>query len=200
MPRAASPLPTLVLLASALLAPFAAAALEPAVAKPAAAAPAGGVGATARAVSAGIVAGIRQGAQQDRNAKPAQIACARALADDAVAAPVQEVIEASLDAQDRAYLEAFYASPLGVKYQAAMLSNADPDKTFSAEEWAQAKAAMASPAYQKLRAATVSSNPLAAQKIGGVLNPLLGECFKDGDGKGGDSKGGDSRGGESGGG
>lgn len=196
MPRAVSPLPTLVLLASALLAPFAAAALEPAVAKPAAAAaPAGGVGATARAVSAGIVAGIRQGAQQDRNAKPAQIACARALADDAVAAPVQEVIEASLDAQDRAYLEAFYASPLGVKYQAAMLSNADPDKTFSAEEWAQAKAAMASPAYQKLRAATVSSNPLAAQKIGGVLNPLLGECFKDGDGKGGDSKGGESGGG-----
>lgn len=42
MPRAASPLPTLVLLASALLAPFAAAALEPAVAKPAATAPAGG--------------------------------------------------------------------------------------------------------------------------------------------------------------
>ncbi|SDY95316.1 hypothetical protein SAMN04487939_1101 [Lysobacter sp. yr284] len=190
MPRAASSSLILAVLASALLAPFAAAALEPAVAKPDAAASAGGVGATARAVSAGIVAGIRQGAQQDRNAKPAQIACVRALAYDAVAAPAQQVIEASLDAQDRAYLETFYASPLGVKYQAAMLSNADPDKAFSAEEWTQAQAAMASPAYQKLRAATVSSNPLAAQKIGGTLNPLLGACFKDADGQGGEAKGG----------
>ncbi|QWP75823.1 hypothetical protein J5226_19765 [Lysobacter sp. K5869] len=169
MPRAAS----LLSLPFALFAAFAAHALEPAVPKDAAAS------ATARAVSAGIVAGIRQGAQQDRNAKPAQIACARGLADDAVAAPVQEVIDASLSAEERAALETFYASALGAKYQAAMLSNADPDKAFTPEEWAQAKATMDSPAYKKLRAATVSSNPLAAQKIGGVLNPLLGACFKD---------------------
>lgn len=160
----------------ALTAAFAAHALEPAVA-PAAAKP--GLSATARAVSGGIVAGIRQGAQQDRNAKPAQLQCVRAIADDAVAAPVQEVIDASLGADDRAALETFYASALGAKYQAAMLANADPDKTFTPEEWAQAKATMESPAYKKLRAATVSSNPLAAQKIGGVLNPLLGGCFKD---------------------
>ena len=123
--------------------------------------------------------GARAGAQQDRSAKPAQIQCVQAIAPDAVAAPVQQVIEASLGAEDRAALETFYASALGAKYQAAMLANADPDKTFTPDEWARAKAVMDSPAYKKLRAATVSSNPLAAQKIGGVLNPLLGGCFKD---------------------
>lgn len=164
----------------ALTAAFAAHALEPAVAaKPADGAAKPALSATARAVSAGILAGIRQGAQQDRSAKPEQLQCVRAIAEDAVAAPVQEVIDASLGADDRAALEAFYASALGAKYQAAMLVNADPDKTFTPEEWAQAKATMESPAYKKLRAATVSSNPLAAQKIGGVLNPLLGACFKD---------------------
>lgn len=176
MLRAASLLSLSVLLSTA----FAAHALEPAVpapAKPADAAPA--ASATARAVSAGILAGIRQGAQQDRSAKPAQIQCVQAIAPDAVAAPVQQVIEASLGAEDRAALETFYASALGAKYQAAMLANADPDKAFTPDEWARAKAVMDSPAYKKLRAATVSSNPLAAQKIGGVLNPLLGGCFKD---------------------
>lgn len=181
MLRAASLLSLPLILSAA----FAAQAQEPVAPKPAASAPAApasaapAVSATARAVSAGILTGIRQGARQDRNASVAQIACVRAIADDAVAAPVQQVIETGLGAEDRAYLENFYASALGAKYQTAMLANADPDKTFSADEWAQAKAVMASEAYKRLRAATVSSNPLAAQKIGAVLNPLLGACFKD---------------------
>lgn len=174
MLRAASLLP----LPFVLFAACAARANEPAA--PAADAAPAAVSATARAVSAGIVAGIRQGAQQDRNAKPAQVQCVGAIASDALAVPVQAVVEASLAAEDRAYLETFYASALGAKYQAAMLSNADPDKAFSAEEWAQAKAVTDSPAYKKLRAATISSNPLAARKIGEVLNPLMGACFKDG--------------------